>query len=166
MRLAITLSLGLLACPAAADVTARFIEGAPKDRFQFVSQSACLDGPVTLTVDLSGSAAGLIFDVTGAGQGVEVFQPFELDAGGDFVLSHDKVADGDQSLSLTLKSMPNQTEIGFTIDLDDTLGGREITVNGSEIVGAQVKLTSDTQTVTGTFDAAGRAVISLADCTS
>lgn len=151
MRNPLAILLILAAFPVQADLSARFIEGAPKDMFRFSAETACLEGPVRLTVDLSGSHAGLIFDVTGGGAGVDVFQPFELVSGEDYVISVDAVRDGDQRLSLHLSQLPDQVEISFTIDLDDTLGGREITVEGAEISGARVQVSSGGQTASGTF---------------
>lgn len=166
MRITTFLLSLAIAAPAAGDVYVRFDEGAPKDRFTFKSHSACLDGPLRLTVDLSGSDAGLIFDVTGAGQGVEVFQPFELVAGGSFVIGHDAVVDGDTELSMELQSMPKGTPVSFTIDLDDTGGGREITVNDAEIAGAQVRIEMGSMTATGRFGDDATAVVQIADCAS
>lgn len=60
----IPLILCLAATSAHADVTATFRDGAPVDRFTFAPQDTCLTGPVIVAIDLSGSDAGLIFDIT------------------------------------------------------------------------------------------------------
>ncbi len=166
MRLVSILSAVLCSTAAYGDVQVTFSEGAPKDRFTFRTTDACLNGPVRLTVDLSGSEAGLLFDVTGEGAGVEVFQPFELVAGGDLVSGSSTVKDGDTALTLSLDAFPKDSEVAFTIDLDDTLGGREITVNGAEITGATVTLSGDFATATGVFDANATALIAIPDCVS
>ena len=123
-----------------AQLTARFDEGAPKDRFTITNTGACTLSGARVVIDLSGSKAGLIFDVTDAGAGVEVFQPFDLVQGAAFVEGRPAVRDGDTSVVLPLRGLPAGESIAFTIDVDDTLGGREITVDGSEIEGAQVRL--------------------------
>lgn len=167
MRLFIAAAAAILtAAPAFAELSVRFIEGAPKDRFVFTHKGACATGPVMLTVDLSGSAAGLVFDVTGAGAGVEVFQPFELVSGGPRVASLPEVSDGDTSLEIALSDLIPGEEIAFTIDLDDTGGGREITVSRSEIAGAEVLAAFDGRTVTGIFGAGATATIPLDGCAS
>ena len=56
--------------------------------------------------------------------------------------------------------------LAFTIDLDDKIGQREITVSGAEIAGAKVMLQTDTDVLEGTFDAKGNAVIAVLGCMS
>lgn len=142
----LALSLALIAAPlpAFADITARFIEGAPKDRFVFENTGNCTLEAAKLTLDLSKSAGALVFDVTNAGAGVEVFQPFELVSGADLVRTNAPVRDGDKVLSLEVADMAPGAVIAFTIDVDDTLGNREITVNETEITGSQIRIEGDT----------------------
>ena len=167
MRLTLTVAAALLAAgPAFADLSVRFIEGAPKDRFVFTHEGACATGPMTLTVDLSGSAAGLVFDVTGEGAGVVVFQPVDLVSGGDRVTVLPEVADGDTSLDLALSGLAPSDVVAFTIDLDDTIVAREITVSRSEIVGAAITLTAGSTTATGTFGKDARTRVALPGCLS
>lgn len=153
------------ALPATADVSVKFIEGAPKDRF-VITNAACPTGPLKLTVDLQPSAGALIFDVTGAGAGVEVFQPFELVSGGSLVTRAPEVIDGDQVLSLTLAGLGTEAVVSFTIDLDDTINAREITVAGSELTGAKVLLEGDDMTSEAVFGATSSVVIPWKDCAS
>ena len=167
MRLTSIAAAAILAAgPAFADLSVRFIEGAPKDRFVFTHEGTCATGPMTLTVDLSGSSAGLVFDVTGDGAGVEVFQPFELVSGGDRVTNLPQVADGDTSLDIALSGLAPGEVVSFTIDLDDTIGAREITVSRSEIVGAGVTVTAGSTTATGAFGEDARTRVSLPGCLS
>lgn len=149
------------AAPSFADVVVRFVEGAPKDRFRISADGNCLDAQVSLTIDLEGSAGALVFDVTGAGAGVEVFQPFELVAGAEFVLAATPVSDGDRALVLELSALPNGAEVAFTIDVDDTIGAREITVSGAEIEGAAVRLVSGAKTTEARFGSDATAVLDL-----
>ncbi|MEM7720123.1 MAG: hypothetical protein AAF222_13060 [Pseudomonadota bacterium] len=151
--------------PAAADVFVRFIEGAPKDRFEIVSDTGvCTDSALEFVLDLTGSAGKLIFDVTERGAGVEVYQPFELVTGVQRVIGTPKVADGDKMLSMVLDRMPAGSEVAFTIDVDDTIGAREITVARSEIVGARAVLRSGGVEASATFDESATAQVNWADC--
>ncbi|WP_439141202.1 aggregation factor core [Planktotalea sp.] len=149
-----------------ADISARFIEGAPKDRFEITSTSDCLSGPVKVTINLDGSAGGLIFDTTAAGAGVEVFQPFELTSGGSLVEQSPSVMDGDKALSIGLSALPKGQTVAFTLDVDDTGGAREITVNGGEIAGASVVLMADGERKAATFGADAKAVLANSGCNS
>ncbi len=157
----------LVASPAFADIQARFIEGAPKDRFVIATDTGlCSNGPITFTVDLTGSAGALIFDVTAQGAGVEVFQPFELTTGAGAVSGVTPVVDGDTSLSLSVEAFPAGSEISFTIDVDDTIGAREITVSQSEIVGASIIVSAGGSTLRGDFETGPSAVVATPDCSA
>lgn len=151
----------LCAMPAAADVTATFRDGAPTDRFTFELSEGCLSGPLTLRIDLSGSDAGLIFDTTGSGAGVAVFQPFVLVSGQDLFVGVAPISDGDHVAILTLRGLDAQVPLSFTIDLDDTVNQREITVSGAEIAGAWVSLTGAGTSYSARFGADGTAVMAI-----
>ena len=163
MRLAAALMLSQVfaATSAAADIAVTFIEGAPKDRFVLSSASGfCNGAPLTVSIDLSGSAGQLVFDVTPSGAGVEVFQPFELVAGRDLVRDVTRVSDGDQLVRLSLAGLAAGADVAFTIDVDDTIGAREITVTDAEIEGASVRVQVNGQTKEARFGA--DATVSLA----
>jgi len=134
------LALPLLSTAGHADLSVRFIEGAPKDRFEIKNVGACAVTASTLTLDLTTSQGALIFDVTGSGAGVEVFQPFEVIAGREALTTLPTIVDGQNSIDLPIATLGAGASIAFTIDVDDTLGAREITVTGSEISGATVQL--------------------------
>ncbi|MEN8894713.1 MAG: aggregation factor core [Yoonia sp.] len=102
-----------------------------------------------MTIDLSGSNAGLVFDVTAAGAGVEVFQPFVLVSGAQNVTGYSELTDGDTMLRLDIATLT--TPIAFTTDLDDTIGQREITISNAEIAGATVTLSTADETITAPF---------------
>lgn len=146
----LALWLSASSLPAWANLDARFVEGAPKDRFEFTNRSACALANAEITVDLRTSPAGLIFDTTSTGAGVEVFQPFELVEGAQALSSHTPVNDGDTQVVLTVRSLAPGARIAFTVDVDDTISQRGITIAGSEIEGATVRLTA------GGFNASGR----------
>ena len=152
--------LAICASPALADLDVHFIEGAPKDRFEFAFTGDCPLGPMQITVDLNDSAGALIFDTTGGGAGVEVFQPFELIEGAEHVAASSRVSDGDRKITLDLTSIAPGNVVAFTIDVDDTVSNRQITVNGSEIAGARV-MAGGTSALFGT-DA--KAQLKLHDC--
>lgn len=134
----------LLLCPsvAGAEIVARFTESAPKDRFEITNTGACDQGAIVLMLDLSRSAAGLIFDTTGSGAGVSVFQPFDLVAGGDLLRAVPQVTDGMNSVELRLSRFPAGATLAFTVDVDDTLVSGALgqtRVSGGEISGAQLR---------------------------
>ncbi|MEO0543893.1 MAG: aggregation factor core [Pseudomonadota bacterium] len=159
-------ALCLLNTSALAEVTMEFIEGAPKDRFTIVNAGACPLGGTKISIDLKGSAAGLVFDVSSEGAGVEVFQPFELTSGGGFVVAQPNVSDGDQELEIQLSQfLPGET-VSFTIDVDDTVSNRQITVSNAEIFGASFTVTTDTGRASGEFAGDARASARLSTCTS
>lgn len=159
-------ALCLLGTVSHADVTVTFSEGAPKDRFTISSSQGCALEALTVGIDLGKSAAGLIFDTTGAGAGVEVFQPLELVSGAAQVKVMSPVTDGDKAVSFQLTGLSPATPVAFTVDVDDTSGQREITVSRSEIEGAEVTVDYSGQQVTGAFGQDATARVPLAGCTS
>ena len=149
-----------------ADLQITFRDGAPKDTFRIANTSGCATGPVTLTIDMTSSTGMLIFDVTSAGAGVEVFQPLELVKGAAFLIAVPEVTDGQKTLVLDVSDLPLGEEIVFTIDVDDTIGAREITVNGSEMSGSTVAVTLASTSLDATFDTSAVARIAMPACTS
>lgn len=155
-----------LAGQAHADIEVRFQEGAPKDRFTITNTSACPLGALDVTIDLSGSSAGLVFDVTAQGAGVEVFQPFELVAGRENLATTPQVRDGDNAVTLELSRLGQGQSVAFTIDVDDTIGAREITVSRAEITGASVTARLSGGLATGLFEANAIAQVPMQGCLS
>ena len=140
MRLAPMILLAGLATPAFSDIAVQFDEGAPKDRFRIANLSACDTGPVDITIDLAGSAAGLLFDTTERGQGVEVYQPVELESGTAILT---EVTDGSQKLQLRMPDFALGDAITVSADLDDTMPNSnlgQIRVANSEIAGVTVSI--------------------------
>ena len=161
-----TLATTLIATPALADIRVSFIEGAPKDRFMISSTGNCDIGKTEILLDLTGSSHGLIFDTTGAGQGVSVYQPFQIVSGADLLSASPTVLDGDQSIRLFLAALPKGKQVAFTIDVDDTAGVSETMVSGAEITGATVRVQTAGGETSGTFDATSSASVPLNDCVS
>lgn len=158
------LALGCLPLPASADMAVRFIEGAPKDRFEITNRSTCAVTGADVTIDLKLSAAGLIFDITDQGAGVDVFQPFELVAGSDALSGRSQVKDGDREVTLSIRRLGAGETIAFTVDVDDTLGPRGITVSGSEIQGALVRVDLARTSQSGRFNAQSEARVKMPLC--
>lgn len=142
----------------------RFDEGAPKDRFTVENAGNCPLGELTLKIDLGASAAGLIFDVTGQGAGVQVFQPLELVAGQEFLAEFPQVRDGDNVIVLPVTSLSPGGRIAFTIDVDDTAGSRATTVSGAEIQGARIVLEHNSALLEATFGQDAVARVAFSGC--
>lgn len=141
----------------AADCTGaslRFVESAPRDRFELVIGQQALSA---VTVDLRGSAGKLIFDTADGGTGVEVFQPLR-DEGGT---SAKDVADGAEVLTVALRDAQAGGKAAFSIDVDDRMTSSDlgqIRVTGGEMAGATAIFeTTDGQQLRAVFDARNRA---------
>lgn len=163
----LSIASGIYACAtvfSSADMAIDFDEGAPKDRFTFANNGSCTIANAKVTLDLSGSKSGLIFDVTGNGAGVEVFQPLEIVSGAGALLGVPNVKDGDNRITLDIGQLEAGDSVAFTIDVDDTMGGREITVSGSEIAGAKVLFSQNNKSASGTFGSNARTNIQLNAC--
>lgn len=161
-------SLLMLSIPgmAASDIRVTFRDGAPKDTFAITNLSACASGPMDLQIDMTDSTGKLIFDVTGAGAGVEVFQPLEITQGTEFLAAIPGVQDGQKVLSFQITNLPANGAITFTIDVDDTIGAREITVNGSEMSGSALMVQTASLTSNAVFDTSAVAVVDTPPCQS
>lgn len=160
MRLPLIIAAFSIATPAlSADLVVNFRDGAPKDRFTLTYDGSCASEATQVDIDLGTAPAGLIFDVTGAGAGVEVFQPLEWVVGSARTSA---VTDGDTVVSLELDPLAPGETLAFTVDIDDTTSDRQITVNGSEMVGATLRADGKD----ALFDATGTARIPLAPCVS
>lgn len=159
---ALTFPLALVALAptaALADLTVSFRDGAPKDRFTLEYEGACAVDTLQVEIDLGTAPAGLIFDITGAGAGVDVFQPLEWVAG---AARTSDVTDGDTVLSIALDDVTPNATWAFTVDIDDTTSSRQITVDGSEMAGATLRVDG----AAAVFDASGSATVALNSCLS
>jgi len=134
MRIAASLIIAAaLSFPVAAEVVVEFDEGAPKDRFTITNSGECDLGASSLSIDLSPSPYGLIFDVSGSGAGVEVYQPLEFTSGQRLLAAVPKVRDGDNRVELALLELNVGASVSFTIDIDDTANSRQTVVANAEI---------------------------------
>ena len=157
--IALALVAGLPTASVADSLIVTFRDGAPKDRFKLQHRGDCAPGRILLEIDLGTAPAGLIFDITAAGAGVEVYQPLEWVQG---LATTSDVTDGDTTLSLTLDRMQRGETRAFTVDIDDTTSARQITVDGSEMAGATLR----SGATVAVFDATGTARLPLDACTS
>lgn len=166
----IILAVTLLAAyqPVIADMKVRFVESAPKDWFSLTNNGECTLEQLTMEVDLSKTIGKLIFDTTSAGEGVEVFQPFEKREGDIELASATKIADGENKLSVLIKNLTPGQSVSFTIDVDDTLTKSElgnIRVSDSEIAGGTVSLKIGTSAeIMGSFDSNAEITLPSPEC--
>lgn len=170
MRLAAIVTTTLaLATQATAQIEVSYADGAPTDIFEIRNMSACPSGSMELTIDLTGSDAGLLFDTTPTGVGVQVSQPFVLTQGAEFLTGIPQVSDGARQITFSVTDLPGESAIAFTIDVDDTLtqsGNGQTRVSGSEMAGALVRLSGVAVAEAASFDQTGQAVLTLNNCLS
>lgn len=161
---------GVSRCEPALDV--RFVESAPRDRFEFVNRSDDATQVSDATIELAGSVGRLVFDTLDGGAGVEVFQPFRIDEGAELLIASTPPEDGGERITLTFEAFESGERFVFSIDVDDRLASSElgqIRVAGSEIAGAllSVSLTDADgvrRSVSATFDDDARASIAGNSC--
>ena len=158
------LVVALIAGPATADLTARFYEGAPTDRFEIEYSGACPLSDLQLEIDLGASAAGLILDVTASGAGVSVYQPLKVVAGEALLDEVPIVQDGDTRISLPVLRLGPGDKIAFTLDVDDTKGSGPTMISGAEITGARICMKSAYDKSMATFDDTGTARLKVDGC--
>lgn len=166
MKLCLAAFALFIASPSVADVRVQFVEGAPKDSFIITNQGTCNIGPAELVIDFAATNAGLIFDVSAAGAGVEVFQPFEVTEGASLLTSQPTITDGDQTATISITTLGPDRKISFTIDVDDTNGTREITVSDDEINGTLVSLNVSGKQITAVLGANAEAMLTVDGCES
>lgn len=165
MKSALLAIIGLaFATPSLADVVVDFNESAPKDRFTIRNSGACPLEEIVVTIDLGASVAGLIFDVTGAGAGVSVYQPLEIVSGQEFLREVPLVRDGDTRAAFSISTLAPQELIAFTIDVDDTAGVSETMVSGAEIKGAVVTVAQRGTETMASFDEHSSARVPFSSC--
>ena len=139
----------------AVNMSVRFVEGAPVDRFVITNESKVAIVQAEVLFDLRLSVGRLIFDTQSGGSGVEVFQPFQSE---DTTLD---VADGAEGLRMPLNGLAGKASTSFSIDVDDRLCVSElgqIRVSGSEMQGAIVTVLVGKTSYNAAFDGANMAV--------
>ena len=143
----------------AADVTVTFDENVPTDSFRIANTSPCNATITKITIDLAGSAGGLVFDTAAGGAGVSAYQPFGVRSGQSIVTRASPVGDGDRTVKLTFSALVPGSAVEVTIDVDDRLLSSvlgQAQVSGTEIRGAEITATllwpsGERQTASGTF---------------
>ncbi|MEN0086823.1 MAG: hypothetical protein AAF737_00125 [Pseudomonadota bacterium] len=149
-------ALGALTLAAAAQskneeacgvsITARFIEGAPTDRFEITNNSTGGWSITSASFDLAQAPAGLVFDTEDGGGGLEVFQPFKASDSSAKLVSTSGLSDGGTALTIDFASFAPGESFAFTIDIDDSLENsarRQTQVVGNEIEGAMLSVKLD-----------------------
>ena len=126
-------------------VQVRFVEGAPADTFHFINTGDCDLGRSEVWLDLRPSKAGLVFDVSASGAGVNRFHRLEITEGSDFIHRVSKLKDGSTALHFQLERLPVGGTIAFKADIDDTLSvgdsvGGNIQVFESELEGVHFRV--------------------------
>jgi hypothetical protein len=154
----------VFAATAQADIRISIEEGAPKDRFTIENTGSCAINAAEVLLDMTTSRGKLIFDVTGAGAGVDVFQPFEIVAGAAALAARPQVLDGQSKIALNIAALQPGESIRFTIDVDDTLGAREITVTGAEIAGAVARYAKGGNVYSAAFSEKAVAEVAFSAC--
>jgi len=166
------LAILLTSLSARADIVVQFFDGSPEDSIFIRNEDVCETGPVSITIDLRDSAGRLFFDITDAGAGFSVFQPFRIVGGMDFVDALTPVNDGTQAVTIRFLNIPPDGVTTITTDLDDALPGSPTgptIVDGAEIAGALVTLSLDDGAVPisdARFDTTSSATVPLSICVS
>ena len=171
LALALCLPAGLAASAEAetcggGTLWVRFVESAPRDRFELEASDAFAGSVSGLVIDLAGSAGALVFDTEPGGEGLEVFQPFRSEgasAGVEATVGA-FAGDGATRIDIALKGLGASGRYAFSIDVDDTLVASElgrIRVAGAEIGGATVAVRLDgaADPVVAAFDADATATL-------
>lgn len=126
-------------------VQVRFVESAPADTFLFTNTGDCDLGRSEVWLDLRPSIAGLVFDVSDGGAGLDRFHRLEITEGGEFIHRVSKLKDGSTALHFQLERLPVGGTIAFKADIDDTLSpedsrGGNTQVFESELEGVHFKV--------------------------
>lgn len=144
----------------------RFEDDAPRDRLTLTNASTTGGWrAIALEVDLADSAGALIFDTVPGGAGFNVAQPLI----GPALAAPPNLADGDRTVTLTLRPIPPGRSEVLTLDLDNTIGRQATIVDGAEIDGAAARATFRNPAgvkvdAVGRFDPSGVARLAPAAC--
>lgn len=151
---------------------ARFVESAPRDRFELANRSSDGTRVLDAALELAGSVGELVFDTVDGGTGVEVFQPFRVEEGAALLVESTPPEDGGERVDLVFEGFGPGLRFVFSIDVDDRLARSElgqIRVAGSEIEGASLTVSvadadGAPRVRTATFGADARASVSGDGC--
>ncbi|MFT5485657.1 MAG: hypothetical protein ACI9JL_000155 [Paracoccaceae bacterium] len=153
---------------AHADIAVQFTEAAPKDRFVVTNRTTCEIASGAITIDLSTSTSGLLFDTDPSGPGENVAQPFEIARSESVSASFANVSDGATTAEIRVRNFLPGGRIEVTVDVDDSVrsGPRGVQmIDASEMAGARVTFATGPDVLyAATFDSGGQARIELAGC--
>ena len=144
-----------------AQVSIRYVDAAP-DRFSFTLDGACPLGPATFRIDLTGSRAGLLIDMSGGGSVREL----TVVSGAERVTALPQPQDGATEFEIELSEMVPGETIAVTIDLDDTRSARPTIIRGWEIEGVRAEISAAGASASAEFAASGVAVLPFSPCLS
>jgi hypothetical protein len=116
LRCALCLA-ALVAAPASADIRVSYVDSSP-DTITIENRSGCALGPFELAIDLGRSAAGLIFDTSGAGAGYAAFAPLEIVSGAEQIVGISALTDGDSRLLLKLDFLASDANLALAVSSD------------------------------------------------
>lgn len=148
--------LGMHSAPSLANegicgfsLESRFVESAPRDSFVFSNQSDKPWNIKSIRIDMNESVGKLIFDTIDGGDGVEVYQPFQVSSTNGALAEAElnsvlKPGDGDQDITLNFSQFTQASGFSFTIDVDDQLTDSDlgqIRVSGGEVAGSILSVT-------------------------
>ena len=121
-----------------AGVSGRLVEGVQQNHLDPVEPGDYALQANDCTIDLSKPQVTNIFDVTVRNVGVGASQSFEILCDQNAIASNSAVFGGQNKLNSHVSTPSSDGSGAFKINVDDTLGKREIAVTGLEIAGSTV----------------------------
>ena len=121
-----------------AGVSGRLVEGAQQNRLDPLEAWDCALHAKDCTIDLSKPQDTHIFDVTVRNVGVGASQLFEILCDQNTIASNSAVFGGQNKPNSRVSTPSTDGSGAFNINVDDSLGKREIAVTGLEIAGSTV----------------------------
>jgi len=121
-------------------VEIRFFESSDGDLFEVINRSQEPWLISSITIYLSGSSGGLIFDTASGGSGASMHAPLEIVSGDVGFMGASPVEDGSEIVSLQFSRFLPGMKFLFAVDVDDRLGDSEFgqaVISGPELEGAR-----------------------------
>lgn len=157
---------------ARADIRVVYTDTSPTDIITIENVSGCLLYKGEVTIDFTTSMGQLRFDIYRDGwgdidsPGRGSYQPLIVVSGQQFVSSMSKVEDGDQKVTLEIQDFQHRDLIIINVDVDDTTGIVHPSVEGGEIVGASLRVTTPSSENVATFNQMAEAETDRTTCIS
>ena len=125
----------------AGEITVRFEEDAPKDRFVISNSSYCSLDNVDLELNLVGSGGRLVFDT--APEGDRIYQSTRVDVKNSSILDLPVIDEGQTALLLSFATIGSQGQAVIEVDVDDltnAMNDEEVTLTSEAIAGTMISL--------------------------